>query len=111
MIESVVTMSADQIREAPKAAPAPPKRRQFRNWLRRSIRPFYWLRVSFRFVASPFDAEDVVYLGATGLIVAGVRIISGDGYALIACGGFIIFPPLLSILRGSGPPKKRSGDK
>lgn len=56
------------------------------------------------------DFEDGLYLTAAAIVGIGAGLLS-PGAGLICFGSMLALPPVLSMLRGSGPPKKKAGDK
>jgi len=56
------------------------------------------------------DFEDGLYLAAAVLIGIGAGL-SSAGAGLICFGSMLALPPVLSMLRGSGPRNKKVGDK
>lgn len=86
--------------------PLPPEPKRFRRWLRKNITPLVWCRRLVMAFASVFDAGDVIYLIATGLVVCGTWRILGDGYGCIAGGLMLAIPPLVAILRKPQAPDR-----
>ncbi len=76
-----------------------------------SIRQKLWLKIKTfaKAASSKFDLQDAMWFLATALVVRGVWVLFGDGYAYLSAGAMVAIPSIVAwIILGQS---MKDGDK